>query len=405
MRYSVALPTEISDKARSHLIREDGQEDVCFGLYSPSQGADRYSGLIVDLVMPEEGDRTVQGNVRFSTAYFVRVLGIALKRNLGIAVMHSHPAGQGWQFASDDDLKSENTYAHTAFGGTSLPLIGMTLSGDYAWSARVWRRVGRRKYDCNWCEKVRVVGSSLVVNYNPKMLPIPQFKEKLSRTVSAWGPQVQAQIARLRIGIVGVGGVGSIVAEALARMGMQEILLIDFDSVEFVNLDRLLHSLEKDAQTRQAKVQVIAKAIKKSSTANKFVVKAFENSVIEPEGFVHALDCDVLFSCVDRPWPRSVLNFIAYAHLIPVIDGGVRVIVNPNGTLKKADWGSHVVGNGRRCMACLEQYDPGLVAAERDGLLDDPEYIKGLDEDNPIRHNENVFSFNLSVASMNILQF
>lgn len=404
MNYSVAMAIGTNERAVSHLLRGDGQEDACFGLYMPSQGSRRFTGLVTEIVLPEEGERIVRGNVHVATHYFVRVLGMALKRKMGIAIMHSHPSGSGWQASSEDDANSENTFAHTTQGGTGLPLLGMTLSGDEMWSSRAWVRTGKRRYESVPCEKVRVIGSSLNVSFNPELLPAPRSKPELTRTVSAWGEVAQAKLARLRLGIIGLGGVGGIVAEALARMGLKEITLIDFDSVESVNLDRQLHATKQDADRSRPKVRVVSGALRKSATADGFDVIASEWSVVEPEGFKLALDCDILFSCVDRPWPRSALNFIAYAHLIPVVDGGVRVIVSPKGTLKRAYWGAHVVGPARRCMVCLEQYDPGLVSAERDGLLDDPEYISGLPEDEPFRHNENVFSFNLSVASMELLQ-
>jgi hypothetical protein len=371
----------------------------------PSQGTERFSGLITKFIRPEADERQVHGNVTYNMEYFLRALDLALRERSGIAIMHSHPFGDAWQQMSPDDVKAEKIIAPTAFGGTELPLIGMTISGCKIWSARIWKRTGYRKYRRYDCENVRVVGSQLSVSYNPRLRPEPKFKTELTRTVSAWGPEMQAQLSRLRIGIVGLGGVGDIVAEVLARTGIKDLVLIDFDSVKKINLDRLIHARKKDALKNRAKVEVTSKAIRKSATADGFSVKAFEYSIVEQEGFKHALDCDVLFCCVDRPWPRSVLNFIAYAHLIPVIDGGVKIDVNENNaTLKRAYWGAHIIGPNRKCMACLEQYNPGLVCAEREGLLDDPRYISGLENDNPLRHNENVICFNLSVASMEILQ-
>ena len=405
MKYSAALSSEVHKQACEYLIRKDGQEDLCFALWYPSQGRTRFSALVHNLILPLDGERLVHGNASFLPEYFERSLGLALEAEAGLGFMHSHPF-PGWQDMSSDDVSAESEHAPATWATTGLPLLGMTIGRDETWSSRLWFRSGPRTYQRTWCQNVRVVGEALSINYNDAIDPPPSSQKELQRTISAWGAETQAKIARIVVGVIGAGSVGNIVAEGLARLGIATILLLDFDRVEKVNLDRLLYATSRDAILRRPKVQVSARELQKHATAKPFRVDALEHGITEEEGYRAALDCDVLFSCVDRPWPRSVLNFIAYAHLIPVIDGGVAIHAMKTGKgIKSADWRAHVATPSRRCLECLGQYDPGHVAMERDGYLDDPRYIEGLPVDHPLRRNENVFPFSLSVASFELLQF
>ena len=228
--------------------------------------------------------------------------------------MHSH-LGPGWQGMSPDDIDAELSHAAGVKAATGLPFVGFTLATDNAWSARFWEKTGPKTYERFWCQTVRVIGTNgLEVTFMDNLLPPPGFREELKRTISAWGIRSQQKLARLRMGIIGVGSVGSIIAECLARIGISHIKLIDFDVVEEHNLDRLLHASSYDVARRRLKVEAVADALQKNATAEKFVAEAVSFSVTEESGFQEALDCDLLFSCVDRPWPRSVLNYIAYAH-------------------------------------------------------------------------------------------
>lgn len=400
--YSAVLPSSVHAEAVGHLLRADGQEDVCFALWHPSEGRSRMSALVSKLILPRNGDRLVHGNASFLPAYFERGIREASAAGAGLALLHSHPGGRGWQGMSDDDVRAEQGHAAAVRAATSLPFLGLTLASDGSWSARLWEKTQPRTYERRWCTDVRVVGEQLFVTFNDAIAARPRFREHLKRTVSAWGEPVQADLARLHVGVVGAGSVGALIAEALARTGIAQVTLIDFDSVETVNLDRLLHATE--ANVGQGKVDILAAALRRSATAERFIVNGVEYSIGEEEGFRAALDCDLLFSCVDRPWARSVMNFIAYAHLIPVVDGGIAVRVTRKKRLRSADWRAHIAAPGRRCLACLEQYDAGLVQAEREGHFDDPHYIEGLPDDHPLKRNENVFAFSMGAASLQILQ-
>lgn len=58
-------------------------------------------------------------------------------------------------------------------------------------------------------------------------------------------PGVQEKVKRARVGIMGLGGLGSVVAIALARIGIGELLLADYDVVEPSNLNRQQYFIDQ----------------------------------------------------------------------------------------------------------------------------------------------------------------
>lgn len=67
--------------------------------------------------------------------------------------------------------------------------------------------------------------------------------ERFLRNEMLWGPEAQARLARAHVIVFGLGGVGSYVAECLARSGIGELTLVDSDTVALSNLNRQLEAL------------------------------------------------------------------------------------------------------------------------------------------------------------------
>ena len=233
-----------------HVRRARRQEELCFALWRPGTGATRKTALIFDIIPPSPGERHLHGNASFEPTYLARAVRLACTREMGLAFMHNHLAG-GWQDMSETDVIAERDRISPPARATGLPLVGLTLGTDGSWSARFWMWDGRQ-FNRSWCDKVRVAGRRLRITFNDHTMPAPKRRPALRRTIDTWGEARQRDIARLRLGVVGVGSVGCMVAEALARIGVEKLVLIDPDRVETHNLDRLLYAGTK-AHTAGAK--------------------------------------------------------------------------------------------------------------------------------------------------------
>ena len=281
-----------------------------------------------------------------------------------------------------------------------LPLVGLTTGVDAPMERTL---LGERR--------LSDAASLVREDASRRSRPIPAALQRRARSspcaagdppahVRYLGPVAQNALARLHVGIVGLGSVGCLVAEAIARMGVGRVTLIDPDRIEEHNLDRLLYGTVRDIG--RLKVDAAAEAMGRNATANNIDVTALPLSVHQKSAYEHVLDCDIIFSCVDRPLARDVLNFVSQAHMIPVVDGGVSVEFDAaNERLFSTHWRAHVASPSHQCLRCRGQYNSSLVIMELDGSLNDPSYIRNLPtSERPA--NQNVFAFSQGVASMEV---
>lgn len=112
-------------------------------------------------------------------------------------------------------------------------------------------------------------------------------------------------LMRKHVMVVGVGGVGSFAAEALARSGIGQLSLVDFDKVCVTNSNRQLHTMK--GTVGRHKVEVMAERLRLvHPTGRVDAVKQFYNA----DSSATLLGCkpDLVIDAID--------NLTAKAHLI-----------------------------------------------------------------------------------------
>ncbi|KUP22711.1 MULTISPECIES: tRNA threonylcarbamoyladenosine dehydratase [unclassified Paenibacillus] len=79
---------------------------------------------------------------------------------------------------------------------------------------------------------------------------------QFSRTELAIGPEGLEILKNSTVAVLGIGGVGAMSVEALARMGVGRIILIDKDAVDITNINRQIHALTTTIGQKKADLMV-----------------------------------------------------------------------------------------------------------------------------------------------------
>ena len=116
--------------------------------------------------------------------------------------------------------------------------------------------------------------------------------QRRHRNKASLGFDLLAKIEKTSAVVVGVGGVGSILAESLVRLGINDLILIDKDVVDISNLNRQMAYTSVDVG--QPKTEVLLKRLQKiDAMANIVSIHDTYSDEYIPQ------DCDVIFDCVD----------------------------------------------------------------------------------------------------------
>lgn len=226
------------------------------------------------------------------------------------------------------------------------------------------------------------------------------------RTEQAFGKGTMGLLSELSIGVVGVSGTGSIVAEQLSRLQVGQLILVDDDKVEEKNLNRILNSTHIDAETNKNKAEMMAQTIRNSGS--KCVPVALPTVLGVPATIRVLSQCDVIFGCVDSADGRDQMNQLSSYYCIPYFDLGVKMVADGNGGIEEISGAVHYIKPGGSSLMSRHVYSPEDVAAasllrnDKEEYLKrlEAKYIKGAKENSPA-----VISVNMQVASWAVLDF
>lgn len=116
----------------------------------------------------------------------------------------------------------------------------------------------------------------------------PDLQRRFSGLERLYGVAGAARIRGAHVAVIGIGGVGSWAAEALARSGVGRLTLVDLDHVAESNINRQIHAL--DSTVGQAKVTAMLARIAQINPA--CVVHGIEEFV-EPANWPQILPVGV----------------------------------------------------------------------------------------------------------------
>lgn len=226
-----------------------------------------------------------------------------------------------------------------------------------------------------------------------------------TRNVQAFGEGTIRRLGGLSFAVIGCSGLGFPLAQALAGQGAGRLVLVDPETIEEVNLNRLPCATLRDVG--MLKVECLTRLLSESAFQPE-VVPLAGSILTDSQTALEIAECDVIFGCLDSVEARHFLNRLAAAYCIPYFDLGVCLQANGKGGISAACGSVHYVQPDGSSLLSRGVYD--MQAVQDEGLRrTDPKefarrqaekYVRGVQEKRPA-----VMPLNMSIAGVAVMEF
>jgi hypothetical protein len=381
----------MTDKCRLRISRED-YESVHKHLFPGDRdehgavllaGMSSESGQVVlhvrEVHIAREGIDYVEGKIgyRALTPTFIhKMITRARDQRLAYLAIHNHFSDEQVAF-SDIDLEShERGYPALLQIAKGMP-IGGGVFGKRSMEVDLWLPSKKRLS----LDEAVVVGNTIT-----RLTPFPRRPSFDSdgtheRQIRMFGKAGQAELSCCRVAIIGLGGIGSLVAEYLARLGVGSFVLVDDDRVEDSNLSRIVGASSDDAKNSVPKVVVAERQIRQANPTAR--VQLITDDAAKDSVAKVLTTCDYLFLAADSMRARLVTNAIVHQYLIPAVQLGSKIRPDAKGFLAEVMSANRPLRPGHGCLLCNQLIDPTQLAKEAKTDAERKAQAYGVEEPNP----------------------
>jgi ThiF family len=376
--WQLIVPGSLWAHLHDHLFPGDHDEHgavVTAGIVHTQRGTRL---LARELILAEDGSDFVpspNAHRRLTPEFVNRCIRHCRNGELAYLAIHNHGGSNRVAFSSVDMRSHERGYPALLDIARGQP-VGALVIAEGAVAGDVWTPDRRRR---EIAETVILERNIRRLHPHPAAAP-PAHREIDDRQVRVYGAAGQVILRRLKVGVIGAGGVGLPVSAALARLGIGHIVAIDPDRVEPSNLPRLPESTRLDAMTlldaegrpqwlrRLGRRLATPKVTLARRTAGRaptdVVVDAIRGDVSDPAITRHLIDCDYLFLAADSHTARAVFNQLVHQYLVPGVQVGSKVELTPDGQLHGIYSIVRPVTPDRGCLWCNELISAARITEE-----------------------------------------